>query len=314
MSSNSLINLPADSAARSTSVPWYAEQLEPNQLAEVKLFFIQYSDIRPDEVEAHILRARDAAWSISPWPCIGEFWFLTFSLSRHPAYTHILDTLRFQSHNDPNPPYKLLDLGTCLGQDLRKLAYDGAPIPALLGADLLDFEAAGHALFRDLDRFTRGHYIQGNIFAADDDAEDKLLKTRGSWFFVHVSMFLHIWPLEQQEEAAANILKLLKKEPGAMVIGTQTGTLTAKNDKLEPPFCRQGEEKYVYRHNCESMAALWHRVADAEGVKVDVWAGWNAEHHQKMEKIRREVPYEELSDAHREQLDERKVVFSVTRV
>ncbi|KAF2804189.1 uncharacterized protein BDZ99DRAFT_344316, partial [Mytilinidion resinicola] len=244
--------------------------------------FVQYSNLRPEEVEAHILRARDAAWVISPWPCIGEFWFLSFSLRRHPAHAHVLETLRFQSHTDP--PHKLLDLGTCLGQDLRQLAYEGAPISALFGADLLDFEAAGHALFCDLDRFTPGHYIKGNIFAADTDAEDALVKTRGSWFFVHVSMFLHIWSLEQQEEAAANILKLLKKEPGAMAIGTQTGRLTAKNDKLEPPFCRQGEEKYVYRHNWESMVAMWQRVADAEGVTVDAWAGWDVSHHEKMER------------------------------
>lgn len=43
-----------------------------------------------------------------------------------------------------------LDLGTCLGQDVRKLIFDGAPVDSVYGTDLLaEFVEIGYDLFRD---------------------------------------------------------------------------------------------------------------------------------------------------------------------
>jgi len=41
------------------------------------------------------------------------------------------------------------------------------------------FEGVGHALFKDEDRFTPGHFIVGDIFNIDD-ATSSLGKTAGS--------------------------------------------------------------------------------------------------------------------------------------
>ena len=97
----------------------------------------------------------------------------------HPLYSKVLQILTAENGLSERPP-KLLDLGTCVGQDLRVLHHDGAPISALYGSDVFAaFEGVGHALFRDLDRFTPDHFIVGDIFKADDHTSS-LGRTAGS--------------------------------------------------------------------------------------------------------------------------------------
>jgi hypothetical protein len=169
-------------------------------------------------------------------------------------------------------PLKLLDLGTCLGQDLRTLAYDGAPLPSLYGADLFPaFEAAGHALFRDQDRFDSSRFITGDIFSETDD----LAESGGSWDMIHIAMFLHVFPLVRQEKGCENMLRLLKNVPGSIVFGTQTGRLDAGELVLQPPMCEPGEHKTVFRHSKESMKEMWERIAKGVGIKVNVWTDYD---------------------------------------
>jgi hypothetical protein len=170
------------------------------------------------------------------------------------------------------PLLKFLDLGTCLGQDLRTLAYDGAPLSSLYGADVLPaFEAAGHELFRDKDRFDSSHFITGDVFAEND----QLAQTRGSWNMIHISMFLHVFSLERQEMASLNILRLLKDAPQSTIFGTQTGTLHAGELVLQPPMCEPGEHKTIFRHNKETMKEMWERVARSAGMEVQVWTAYD---------------------------------------
>jgi hypothetical protein len=177
-------------------------------------------------------------------------------------------------HSPTDTPLKFLDLGTCLGQDLRTLAFDGAPLSGLYGADALPaFEATGHALFRDQDRFDSSHFITGDIFSDTDD----LAKTRGSWDLIHIAMFLHLFSIERQEKACENMIRLLKTAPHSTIFGTQTGTLDAGELVLKPPMCEPGEHKTVFRHSKDTMKEMWERVARSAGTKVEVWAEYDNE-------------------------------------
>ena len=95
---------------------------------------------------------------------------------------------------DPMSPRKFLDLGTCLGQDLRKMCFDGVPVDRLYGTDLFPrYETIGHRLFRD------AATLQGRFLVADllePREEDALAKTAGSWDVINIIMFLHIWDWE----------------------------------------------------------------------------------------------------------------------
>ncbi|KAN0112694.1 hypothetical protein V8E51_005645 [Hyaloscypha variabilis] len=90
-----------------------------------------YSDIPSDEVEKHVYAIRDEGWKVWPYPCIGQFRFLDLSISHSPYYPTILERIKAGEN--------FLDLGCCFGQDLRKLAADGAPSGHLYGSDLPSF-------------------------------------------------------------------------------------------------------------------------------------------------------------------------------
>lgn len=103
---------------------------------------------------------RDQAWAIEPYPCIGGFAFLLLSLMRHPQYAAVLERLKYpQTPNNASDDYRqesLLDLGCCMRQDLRKLAFDGVPVTSLHGADLRpDLMAVGFDLFRGRNRWSQ---------------------------------------------------------------------------------------------------------------------------------------------------------------
>jgi hypothetical protein len=204
---------------------------------------------------------------------------------------------------------KLLDLGTCLGQDLRTLAVDGAPLSSLYGADVLpDFEAAGHALFRDKERFDSSHFITGDVFSDTDD----LAKSRGLWDMIHIAMFLHVFSLERQEKACENMLRLLKNAPCSTIFGTQTGRLDAGEFALQPPMCEQGEHKTIFRHNKETMKEMWEKAAMSAGRRVQVWAEYDEEDASERAKGQNQKDMErELSGRFFTGDGERRIFFKV---
>ena len=169
-----------------------------------------------------------------------------------------------------NESLRLLDLGTCLGQDLRKLLHDGVPISSLYGSDLFpEYENAGHALFRDASVFTKGHFIAADLLD-DSSTENGLVSTEGTWDMIAITMFLDIWGLKTQGEACRRILKLLKRREGSLIVGSQTGNEQPHELQLKPPFSAEGEERSVYRHNPEWFRMVWMGVGDEVGVRLDV--------------------------------------------
>ena len=242
------------------------------------------------------------AWEVFPWPCVGEFWFITLGLALHPSYDAILARLRLLS---PSP--KFLDLGTCLGQDLRKLYADGAPQESLFGADLFEeYEAVGHQLFRDRDRF-QNRYITADLF---DDATDGLLaKTGGTWDIVNIIMFLHIWDRETQLAASKRILKLLCPKPGSMIVGAQTGSTQAGELVLKPPYVAEGEERSIYRHSLDTFEQMWREVEKDAGVNLDVKVTYDAQ--EARDAIAKEEERGERSFFFKQSSDQRKLFFTI---
>lgn len=179
----------------------------------------------------------------------------------HPLYPTLLNQLK------GNPTARFLDLGTCLGQDVRKLIYDGASPAQLYGSDVFpEYEAAGYALWRDQDRFPN-HFIPADIFATDG----ALAKTEGTWDVVSIFMFLHVWDLAGQKRACKRILRLLKPQPGSFIIGGQTGSVSPREFQLRPPFVAPGEVKTVYRHSTETFRKMWTEVGTEESANLDIW-------------------------------------------
>jgi SAM-dependent methyltransferase len=160
-----------------------------------------------------------------------------------PLYPDIL--LRLKSGD------KLLDLGCCFAQDLRKLGHDGAPFSSLYGAELeTQYLELGYELFLDRDTFG-GTFIVGNVL----DEEAPLKEIDGKMDIVHIGLFLHLFDLDEQQKICERIVRLLKKEKGALVLGTQVGSTQPK----DVPF---GKAKRVFRHDEKSFVAMWEKVGE----------------------------------------------------
>ncbi|KAM0796363.1 hypothetical protein BDR22DRAFT_900139 [Usnea florida] len=257
----------AKNAPRSKHLPWFQSNIGSSLTPAGRHLLEEYSGIPSAEVVSHIHKVRDIAWDIFPWPCIGQFWFVTLGLACHPSYSALLIRLR-----SPSPAIRLLDLGTCLGQDLRKLVADGVPPGRLFGTDLFaEYEAVGHELFRDRDRF-QGRFIAADLFDDDDSAlgGGSMKNNVGTWDVVNIFMFLHIWDLDTQVAACKRILNLLSPKPGSMVIGAQSGSTQPGEVLLKPPHVADGEEKRIYRHSLESFREMWGKVGKEEGVELKV--------------------------------------------
>ncbi|OTB01094.1 hypothetical protein M426DRAFT_64670 [Hypoxylon sp. CI-4A] len=264
-------NLPKDHEARSTKLPWYHKTIEYQLRPPFVKLLEEWSNVAPDDVIQHIYRARRKAWRVFPWPCIGEFWFVEQGLRRHPDYSDVLK--RMTSSNS-----RFLDIGSCLGQDIRTLAHDGAPTSNLYGVDVLPgFKDVGYILFRDSDRIDPSHFITSNIFTNDLTGRNDLTKTRGTWDIIHVSMFLHLFELPEQEAALKNIMRLLKPIPGSTILGTEPGSLEADVAVQKAPFCDLGKSIAAFRHSRESLKSSLEKVADALILEAKVWTAYDNE-------------------------------------
>ena len=178
--------------------------------------------------------------------------------------------------------HSLLDLGSCLGQDLRKCIHDGAPSNNLYASDLFpEYEKLAHDFFRDEDRLPGGHFFAEDILADNDSFSYGPLMTTlgpGQTDIIAISMFLHVFNYANQLKAATRILRLLSHKPGSLVVGSQAGAETAGEIDLKPPFAanREDEKRTVYRHNPQTFEHLWQQAGRAAGVPLKVSAVFQA--------------------------------------
>lgn len=194
---------------------------------------------------------RERAWQIHHYPCVGLYRFIHFSLCRHPIYQNtILPRLRA-----PNTDDIFLDVGTCFGQDVRKLIYDGVyPEGKIYASDILtEFWELGFELFRDRDRLPNELFLYpANLF----DNDSGLNRIRGKISIIHMNAVFHLFNYESQLEMAKRTVKLLRPGPGTLIIGQQMGSLHAG----EYASRWRDPDATIYRHNSESWAQMWGRV------------------------------------------------------
>ncbi|KAL8709859.1 MAG: hypothetical protein Q9220_005475 [cf. Caloplaca sp. 1 TL-2023] len=266
-----MLDGPVPNGARSVSWPWYHHVLTTELTLDAKKLLTTYSGLLPGEIERHIYSIRDKAWGIFPWPCVGEFWFLSFGLAKHPLYRNmVLPRLKAGQI--------LLDVGACLGQDIRKCVFDGAPADNLYASDLFpQYEALAHELWQDKNRFPPGHFFADNILADNDVFTAGPLMTQlgpGQVDIIAITMFLHLFNYENQLKTATRILRLLSHKPGSMILGSQAGSIDFGEQSLKPPFHRgdDGSRRTVFRHNPESFEQLWKAAGKVTGIPLKISA------------------------------------------
>lgn len=166
--------------------------------------------------------------------------FIITNLCTFASYPHILRVLQNGG--------KLLDLGCCFGQEIRKLVHDGAPASSLYGGELRkEFVDMGYDLFLDRD-ILGAKFIIGDIF--DSRA---WVEVEGQLSVVHMGLFLHLFDWNEQKRICERVVGFLKQEKGVLVLGHQMGSTKPK----DVPF---GTEKVVFRHDEKTFQRLWDEV------------------------------------------------------
>ena len=169
----------------------------------------------------------------------------------------------------------LLDLGSCLCQDLRKLIYDGAPPANLYASDLFpEYEDLSYDLWRDRATFPANHYLADDVLAENDAFMRGPLMTKlgpGQMDMIAINMFLHLFDYDNQLKVATRILRLLSHKPGSMILGSQAGVLHPIEQPLKPPFDKSDDGKSnrtIFRHSTDSFVKLWEDAGIAAGVPL----------------------------------------------
>ncbi|KAI9701456.1 MAG: hypothetical protein M1836_001511 [Candelina mexicana] len=240
--------------SKDKDVAWYFKNINniPGPMQEL---LEKWSGLAPNDVRAHIHRVRDQAWDVWPYPCIGMFFFLDLGLSLLPPYAQVLNRLR--TNNE-----KLLDLGCCFGQDVRKLVFDGAPAENVYGTELLGgYIDEGYALFCDKDKL-KSKFIVADIF---DAKNDELNALNGKMDILYAGSFFHLWNWEDQVKVACRLVELMPARPGSLVLGRQAGSL--KPGEIPHRINKTGT---MFQHDPQTFAKMWKEVGEKTGSEWNV--------------------------------------------
>lgn len=179
-------------------------------------------------------------------------------------YNRIVE--RVTSAGSGSPP-TLIDLGTCLGQDIRKLIHDGAKPEQLLGIDKYpQFLNVGYELFRDYSA-TRSCFHPADLFAVDENSV--LNTTRGSWDIVASAQVLHSFDWDKQKQLIKLMFQLARGK-GSWLAGLLAGGLKGHSVPVPPPLVPAGVHVERFIHSTETLRKIFQEAADEAGVSVSI--------------------------------------------
>jgi len=225
-----------------------------------------------EELRKHIIGIQEDAYEVYPYPCIRGFGFAELKIARIPAYPRVLELAKSR------PGAILLDIGCCVGTEVRRSIHDGWPMLQAIATDIeAGFWDVGHKLFRTTSETYPVKFLAGDIF---DDAYlsptasvpygvpppvssvNTLTELRGHTSVISISSFFHMFDEERQLELGKRLAVLLDPRPGSTIFGSHV-TQPVKGEfstPVKPMFC----------HSPESWTKMWEEEIFEKGqVKVD---------------------------------------------
>ncbi|KAF9871354.1 methyltransferase domain-containing protein [Colletotrichum karsti] len=235
---------------RNKAAPWYTHTLEAEISPEARDLLENYAHIKPEDVNNHVLTMRDKIWEVFPYPCVGHFSFLDLNLRQRPIYPSLVARLQ-------EPDAKHLDVACCVGQDLRKLAYDGVPSQNITAIELEQgYIDAGYELFRDKETL-KTRFVNADLM---DDGSPTLNAMDGQFDSCHMGLCLHLWNREEQMKVLKRVIRLLKQKPGAVIVGHAVGHA----DGIDLPGMFN---KPSLRHNLQTWESMWADISKETGTR-----------------------------------------------
>ncbi|KAH9933146.1 uncharacterized protein BXZ73DRAFT_101113 [Epithele typhae] len=248
--------------------------------AEEKAFFRALTGINNDnELKAHVIAVQKKAFEVYTHPCIRTFDFAWLKMSRLPAYGNLLA----MAQERPDPI--LLDVGCCLGTDVRRAVVDGFPVGNVVATDISQaLWDLGHELFRSSPAHLPFRFVRGNVFdpafltpalplptsptvtpALPAQRLTSLAPLQGRVSAIYAGAFFHLFSFAHQEHLARLLAGLLAPAPGSLIFGAHGGRPT-------PSVWAPAPGASMDCHAPDSWRALWVRVFGEAGVRVAVEA------------------------------------------
>lgn len=179
--------------------------------------------------------------------CTGQGLFLDPTISKHPAYNTILERLKNNA--------KLIDIGTFIGQDLRRLVIDGAPSSNIYAIDIVNHWDVGFEMYRDQEKF-HAHFIKTDILYPNSELQE----LNGKMDIIWITHVLHQWTWEGQVLAAKSLVQLARV--GSLVAGYQVGLEVGTH---QPATELMKADSFL--HDPASFARMWEQVGEETGSK-----------------------------------------------
>jgi SAM-dependent methyltransferase len=193
------------------------------------------------------------------------------------SYPEILSRLKLGQN--------FLDIGCCVGQEIRQLVLDGATPENLYASDLHpEFLDIGYDLFKD-----RGT-LKSTFFAADifNSADPNFVTLEGEMDVIWAGSFLHLFSYPATVEVLKQLIKLLRPVPRSLIVGKQMGHVNAGEFVIHgsspaatpslistSPSAHAGSVEgdkttSVFRHDVHSFRKLWKDVGEQTDTKWKV--------------------------------------------
>ena len=193
-------------------------------------------------------------------------------ISHSPAYGSIINRLQSGA--------TFLDVGCFIGQDMRQLAFDGAPTYNMYGVDIVSHWDVGFAMYRDQGRF-KAHFIEADMFSSDNAALNQLL---GRANIISISALLHQWAWDAQITAGKRLVEFSSAKPGTVVVGHQIGNVHGGQVTIK------AGTRPSWRHDPTTFARLWKQVGAETSTAWEIEArlltweemGWDSQDHSWM--------------------------------
>ncbi|PGH14004.1 hypothetical protein AJ79_03273 [Helicocarpus griseus UAMH5409] len=202
-----------------TNSPYWRAKIDKYLIPETQRLLDEYSNIPLEKQSYHVHKIRDQAWAIRSYPCTGLGMWLDPFLPHSPSYQTILQRLRDGA--------RLIEIGCFLGNDLCRLAFDGAPTDNMYGVDIVNHWDVSFAMYRDRGRF-KAQFIQANLLSNLDESP-ALKELQGTVDIIYVSAVLHQWDWKGQVEAAKRVAAFTRAPSRegckAMIVGYQVEML-----------------------------------------------------------------------------------------
>jgi len=247
-------------------------------LTPKQLEFLQSKITADDgELRKRVIDTQKQAYEHFPYPCIRHFAFLKLAMAMHPAYREIIASGR-------RGDTLLVDIGCCMGTDVRKAAYDGYPAENIIGCDLhAEFLHLGHQLYDDASNCKISFFaadifdVQSSETSPADSPEgarpayatpkklmsgerksgsgvfSNLRELRGKVTHIYAGLLFHLFDEDAQTHLAECLAMLLCRQPGAIIFGRhegreQSGTISAEDQRTR------------FGHSPETWENLWRQV------------------------------------------------------